>query len=283
MSQKLFITDLDGTLLTKEKTVSPRTHDALRDFVSRGNRVVFSSGRSVASVCGVLLRNDLLLPGVIVSAFNGGCIYDLSAMKTLYRTTLPLDLVEELFRLAKETDTYLQTYADHLADEAKTIDDLSRSVQILASRADDNLTYYNKHDSGNGAAVEDVMRVLKAPPCKCLAIDVANPPELEVYRARIHEAFGDRIRTVYSSPFFLEVIPPDSGKGNALLKLCGILGIPVGDTIAAGDEENDISMIREAGKGIAMCNARESVREAADAVTAADNNSDGLVPFLADA
>ena len=97
MSQKLFITDLDGTLLTKEKTVSPRTHDALRDFVSRGNRVVFSSGRSVASVCGVLLRNDLLLPGVIVSAFNGGCIYDLSAMKTLYRTTLPLDLVEELF------------------------------------------------------------------------------------------------------------------------------------------------------------------------------------------
>ena len=78
----------------------------------------------------------------------------------------------------------------------------------------------------------------------------------------------------------LELVPPGVNKGNAVRFLCGYLGIPIGHSLAAGDAENDLTMIQAAGIGAAMCNGEAFLKEAADYVTLADNNHDGVAEIL---
>ena len=85
---------------------------------------------------------------------------------------------------------------------------------------------------------------------------------------------------LYSNDRYLEIFPAASGKGSAVRILCEYLHLPLGNALAAGDEANDISMIRVAGTGIAMQNAKDEVKAAADIVTARDNNHDGLAAVL---
>ena len=72
----------------------------------------------------------------------------------------------------------------------------------------------------------------------------------------------------------------EAGKSNGMLELCRHLDIDIADTIAAGDEENDISMIEAAGTGIAVANATDRVKASADVVTEADNDNDALARWL---
>ena len=90
------------------------------------------------------------------------------------------------------------------------------------------------------------------------------------------------ISLAYSNPYYLEVFPAASGKGAAVRKLCELLSINPAFSLAAGDAENDISMITEAGTGIAMTNATEAVKKAATTITLYDNDHDGLAHTIED-
>ena len=85
---------------------------------------------------------------------------------------------------------------------------------------------------------------------------------------------------MYSSPYYLEIFPKEAGKGSAVKKLAEILGVPIGNTYAAGDEENDISMLEAAGVGVAMLNAKDAVKKVCDIVTKEDNDNDGLADII---
>ena len=96
----------------------------------------------------------------------------------------------------------------------------------------------------------------------------------------LQEMVGDKLTLLYSNPYYMEIFPAEAGKGSAVKRLADILGIPVENTYAAGDEQNDISMIEAAGHGIAMINGTDLVKRSADLITDADNNHDGLAPFI---
>ena len=97
------------------------------------------------------------------------------------------------------------------------------------------------------------------------------------------EKYSDTVTTVYSNPYYLEIFMKEAGKGSAVIRLAEHLSIPIENTIAAGDEQNDISMIEAAGCGIAMANATDMVKQIADVVTTYDNNHDGLAEFILEA
>ena len=90
------------------------------------------------------------------------------------------------------------------------------------------------------------------------------------------------ITLLYSNPYYLEVFPSVSGKGASVKKLCELLSINPALSVAAGDAGNDISMIEEAGMGIAMANGSEDIKMAATTITAYDNDHDGLAHALYD-
>ena len=117
-------------------------------------------------------------------------------------------------------------------------------------------------------------------PCKVICIELHDHEKQERYRHEMERLFGDRLQLMYSNDYYLELIPKESGKGSALIRLSEILGIPAENTIAAGDADNDISMIEAAGIGVAMLNAADTVKQVADVITKTDNDNDGLAEIL---
>lgn len=113
-----------------------------------------------------------------------------------------------------------------------------------------------------------------------LAVSLHNFEKLETFRRNIANWAEGKIRTIYSSNIYLELFDWNAGKGNALLFLCDYLKIPVSDTYAAGDAENDISMLDAAGCGIAMKNATDKVKAHADVITDLDNDRNGLADMM---
>ena len=175
------------------------------------------------------------------------------------------ELVRDIFRLAEEYDSYVHTYNDEY---------------ILSPMAGECLDYYRIVIKTPVKDGKDALDYMDVPPCKVISIELHDHEKQERFRMAAEEAFGDRLKLMYSNPLYLELIPKESGKGEAMTWLCKHLSIPVENAIAAGDGDNDISMIKAAGLGIAMINAPDTVKVAADVITTFDNDHDGLAEFI---
>ena len=101
---------------------------------------------------------------------------------------------------------------------------------------------------------------------------VDEPEKLEEIMQNIPQEFHDKYTIVKSAPFFLEFLNKKANKGNALKSLCENINLPIEQSIAVGDEENDQHMIKYAGLGVAMGNARQSIKEISDYITDTNDN-----------
>ena len=107
-----------------------------------------------------------------------------------------------------------------------------------------------------------------------------EPEELQKLQKVLRQEFGERAVIFTSKPYFLEILPPNCGKGEAVEWLSNKLGFGVEKTMGFGDSMNDESLIRMAGVGVAMKNGLAEIKEIADYVTEEDNNHDGVGEFL---
>ncbi len=263
--KKIFLSDLDGTLLTDQKTITPATRAALDQFAAAGNVFAISTGRPMAGALKVQAQYELAYPGSYVVAFNGAEIYDTSAGKTIYRAEVDLSITEEILAMAAERQIHCQTYRDQY---------------IISPSYNEHLAFYRSGSNLPAIINESVMEEITEPPCKLIAVDKYDKAKLDAFRDEINAKFGDTLTTIFSNDYYLEIFPKEAGKGAALRRLCEYLQIPKSQSLAAGDAENDLSMIQEAGIGIAMKNGSDQVKAAASVITEEDNNHDGLVPFL---
>lgn len=148
---------------------------------------------------------------------------------------------------------------------------------------DKELHYYQHAIKTPLIISENLADDLSQEPCKCLAIELKDLQKLEDFRLSLLPwAEKEGISMIYSNPNYLEFIPEISGKGTAVKTLCEILDIHPYFSLAAGDAQNDMSMIEAAGIGIAMINGSEDVKFAATVVTHEDNDHDGLARTLID-
>ncbi len=262
---KIFFFDLDGTLLNDEKIITSATRQALEDFVAAGNYFVINTGRAIDSAKHVKQQLGLNFQHIFLIGFNGGLIYDCDNKQNVYRAGMDLNLVNQMGDLAKKHGIHFQSYTDE---------------GIISLADDQELAYYRKVIPSPYVISDPVTLAMTEKPCKCLAIELEDHDKMEAFRKEATALAGDALTILYSNPYYLEIFPSISGKGSAVTNLCHHLNIPVENSLAAGDEQNDISMIQAAGLGIAMCNGTDAVKEAADVVTKTDNNHDGLLPFL---
>lgn len=266
---KMLFTDLDDTLLNSQSQVSPETKAFLDEFLADGNRLVLSSGRPLMSVMEVKEQAGLTQPGIFLSASNGSRIYDCDSGRTIRKFGLPLSSVSYLQAQAGALSLHIQTYRDSDTDDA-----------IVSPADDEEIRYYRRKIHLPLVVSPNLCDALSEEPCKMLAISLHNFEKLEAFRKNISEWAEGKIRTIYSSDKYLELFDWNAGKGSALLFLCDYLGIPVPDSYAAGDADNDISMLEAAGCGIAMKNASDKVKAHADVVTALDNDQNGLADTM---
>jgi len=264
INKKILFTDLDGTLLNSKKQISNKTYEYLRDFCMAGHYLVLSSGRDINSVGDVKDEIGLDFPGVFLVGYNGGQIFDCGNAKTLYKIPMPKKNALKILKIASELNIYGQTYSE---------------THIIAPYECKELTYYKRVIKTPVIFTDDFVAELSEDPYKCLAVDLDKRENLELLQEKLHSLVPE-VTAAFSGPYYLDILPAASGKGNALKKLCGILNIPITDAIAAGDEENDSSMLEAAGTSIVMINGLDRLKQSADIITEYDNNHDGLIHAL---
>ena len=262
-SKKMIFLDLDGTLVDDQKNVPAYNMSAIKEALDLGHKVIICTGRPLCCTKRLFPVLGMESEGCYAITYNGGLIYDIYNQKTLFKQTLPLEYVRYIFKKAEEFGIYMQTYSDdNVLCQKDTIEGSNYSTKLKIERV----------------IVPDVFEVLgNEEPCKTLAIaDGYDHNKLEAFR----EAFADwsegKVNIFFSCYEFLEFVPMGISKGSAIRFLADHLNIPIENTIAVGDAENDIPMIEAAGLGVVMKNASNDIKKYADYVTELDNNQGGV-------
>ncbi|MBQ9322451.1 MAG: HAD family hydrolase [Eubacterium sp.] len=278
MGKKLIFLDLDGTALTDDKKLPAGNRKAIDEAMAAGHKIVVTTGRPLASARKQAERHGLAGLGSYIVAFNGGLIYDVEHEKTIFRQTIDLETVREVFAEAARRGVHIQAY---------------RGDKVLVDPQNDDaeLQSYCSLIEIDYEVIPDIAE-LRDEPVKMhssmLALQpggrdseaVAAEPGLVELRDWINEMYPEKLDAFLSAPVYLEIVSHGMNKGIAVHKMAELLDYPISDTIAIGDEANDIPMIREAGIGAAMCNGLADAKAAADYVTIADNNHDGVAEVL---
>lgn len=270
METKAFFLDMDGTLLNDHKEITPENHAAIQSALSEGHRIIISSGRTMNSIAVLAARLNLDGPGCYWIACNGAVIYDCGRKRELLRRSLPLTSLFRLVDEAKRRELYIQTY-----DEDGVLVEAGNDTALAERYCAETLMQYR--------VISDMRRDVVKEPEKALFIDYSGRDKTESMRQWISTSLAGQVESYYSSFCYLEAVAAGVDKGRALTDLCGLLDISIQNTVAAGDEANDITMLRTAGQGFAMANAQPDVKAAADFITKRDNNHSGVAEIIEEA
>ena len=265
MNMKILFTDLDGTLLDSGKNISPANLNAIDRMIKGGHKFVIATGRPIQSAIQISRRYGWTGEGYYIASYNGGLIYDCNEDKALVRFPVKMEYVRHILDEAKASGIHAHTYDD---------------VNVVSEKDTPELAAYCKGIMVPPVVVDDATAYLKSEPIKVIAISNGSHAVLDPFRNRLAPYCEGRLATVFSNPMLLEFENPRSTKGQAVSFMCSHFNIPLSDSIAVGDEENDISMIRTAGLGVAMANATDEVKAIAGYVTENDNDHDGISEII---
>ena len=255
MEIRLICMDLDGTALQKDRmSFSPRLTGALEKAHEQGIAVAVVTGRQFGllppAVTGHPVWEDLVV------CCNGGQIRCLATGELLESLDMETQALHQLLELAEAFDLPIEFSVD------SRLYLTARSLEL--QKDDPGLVFHRDTILANHGTVVDSL----VPMCEksvekvnllCIP-DEKRDAVLEALRAVA-------VSAVWSSRNCMEITHRDAHKGRGLEVVCRILGIPGENTMALGDSGNDIAMLRRAGLGVAMGNAPDFVKEAADVVT----------------
>lgn len=244
--------DMDGTLLNSEKQISEENIAAIEKAYRSGRHIALSTGRCIEELKPYFDR----IPGVrYLITVSGALVFDLAEDKCIYESPLPPRITAEILNIAKEHDQLTQLMSMHnflQQDKFDSVESYNMGVyrELYRSTADivpDLFEYYS----------------LNTPPVYKLNLFMKNTQDRTSMFERLRHL---ELETIFSEVTGLEYNNPGVSKGAGLRALCDHLGVPVSRSIAVGDADNDLEIIRTAGLGIAMGNANENIRAAADVI-----------------
>ena len=253
---KLVCSDLDGTLLRRDMTVSEENKKAIREMAERGVAFVASSGRAHSGLAEDVVNCEEIR--YLISS-NGAVIYDKVQKENIVTNYMPQEAAKKMFSVVTEYDVQIFTHSDgymHVSDK------------LVADR---NYDYYNINSYYSGFIDETGVRVestvdfaIKAGNLEMITVFFHSQEELDECVEKIL-ALGD-YKVVSSCAFNIEIFYKESGKGASLRALAEKLGIDISETIAVGDSTNDGPMIEAAGLGLATKNAFPELKKIANEV-----------------
>ena len=245
---RLLVLDLDGTLTNSKKEISPRNLRTLLRLQQSGVRLVLASGRPTYGIVPLAEQLQMKENNGYILSYNGGEIIDWSTGELLYKNLLPDDVLPILYQTATDNRQTILTYDNEC---------------ILTENPND--PYVQKEAFLNKMQVrrvENFLQEIPLPLPKCLI--VGEPEQLMKTEAELSLRLQRQISVYRSEPYFLELVPLGIDKARSIAVLSEKLGITREEVAAMGDGYNDLSMIKYAGLGIAMNNAQEPVKAAAD-------------------
>lgn len=244
----LICTDLDGTLLKNDKTVSKENLDAIEYFKSEGGMFTIVTGRMPVTAKDIC---NTVKPNVPIGCINGGGVFDHRKDELLWMASLP------------ETVLKFVEYVDKAMPEI--------GIQVNTAKT----IFFCKYNN----AMINFRKEINVPDIRCHYSKIKDPVAKVVFTEDNENVLFDLIRLlnnhpnakcfdfIRSQPTMYEVLPKGITKGTALLKLSEILSTDINKTIAVGDYDNDVSLIKNAGTGYAVANACDAAKAVADRIT----------------
>lgn len=264
---RLVATDLDGTLLRTDNTVSDRTRAALRNAQAAGLLVVFVTGRPPRWLDAVVDETGHV--GVAVGA-NGAVVYDMAAEQIINSHALDVALVHELTTRLRGAFPAV-AFAIEIGHEFAAEPDYTHDWQV------------NPEVDRRGVPIAPprigaLEKIVTAPALKLLAKDRGADPD--AFAAAATALVGDRATITHSSSFgLLELSAPGVTKATGLAEIAATHGIEASEIAAIGDMPNDVPMLQWAGRSFSVANAHPAAIEAADE-TVGSNDDDAVAVLI---
>lgn len=251
--------DLDGTLLNNNFQISDKNREAIRKLVDKGIRVVLVSGRMNATILPFSKR--LGLEGPIIS-YNGALVKDSKTLEVYHHLPVPEEIARKIVALASLWSLHLNLCLDD-------------SVYVAQKTIWSDL--YDLRTGATSIPVGDLRRFDGRQPTKLQTI--SSPDSTDFWLQKFKSELGDSLYITKTMPEYVEFMNPKVSKGVAISELAKRFGIPKERIVAFGDSYNDESMFKASGFSIAMGNAVQLLKNAADYLTSS-NDDDGVAEAI---
>ncbi|MBQ2802619.1 MAG: Cof-type HAD-IIB family hydrolase [Lachnospiraceae bacterium] len=265
--QKILFSDMDGTLLLSNSTISPAMKEAIGQMTALGHHLVLSSGRPLPSILEVCDIAGLSFPHMLIMSNNGALVYDCDSKRPILEYRIAQTDIETIISRAHAAGIHIHGYTEK---------------EIVCLHDNEELRFYTRRIHLPLKCVEDIAKALPEGSYKLQAIHLTDKSILEHFRDSLLEdaSLMERIQMFFSNDQYLEILPAGADKGSALQFVTDYLPVLRTNTFAAGDAENDITMLEAAYTGIAMKNGSEEVKKHANIITPKSNDEDGLVEII---
>ena len=248
----LICTDVDGTLLNSNNEISAENKNAIEYFKNNGGMFTFVTGRvpiTAKQIC------DMVNPNVPYGCINGGGVYDHINNKFLHITTVP-DCIFEFV-------DYVHNLMPDMGIQVNTSENIYTCVFNDAMQWFYDITGIEKKFKSHNEITEPIVKII-----------FAHKDEEQINQlAKIlnEHPLANQFDFIRSEKILYEILPKNIHKGTALKNLCKILNVDINKTIAIGDYDNDVGMLRDAKIGIAVKNASQNAKNAADIITVSND------------
>lgn len=262
----LIVSDFDGTLITSRQEILPEVREKINEYVSSGGIFAVCTGRML---CCILPQvREMGLKGLVV-AYQGAVIAEIESGKVLRNEKMSYESMLEICRTVESLSQPVNAYCDD--DLYTSIEPDNEYLKIYESIVKIKSKYV-------GGKVSDFIGKNKIGGQKISVL--VKKEERDALYSELSRRLGKRYDVTCSAKTLVEISPLTANKGDGLKYLADHYNIPLSETVAIGDNLNDLSMILAAGVGVAVGNADELLKSAANDVTA--SNNDGGVAKIID-
>lgn len=249
---KMIASDMDDTLLNDAREITPRTAEAIQKAIESGKVFTLASGRMYRSMRPYAESLGLDVPLV---SYNGALVKGALSGQVYVQKPLKLATALDLLAYIKENNYYVQVYVN---------DTLYVKEHNTYSACYSKISGIEAHAVG-----EDLYKITEAPH-KLLVMTESDV--FEKAWKDIAETFKGRVDVTSSKDNYLELMEPGVNKWEAIKDLAATMNIKPQEIMCIGDSNNDLSMVANAGLGVAVANAKEEVQLAAKMITASNDN-----------
>jgi HAD-superfamily hydrolase, subfamily IIB len=240
---KMFITDIDGTLLNSDKILSQANKESLIKLQESGTTLVLASGRPTYGINPIAKELQMDRYDGYILSYNGSYIIRCRDNKILESFSLTKEDVHKMYDFAVEHNLDILTYLNGTVISNRRSEYVNTEV-VLTKMAH--------------LATNEFKRIIDEPCVKVILL--GEPTHLKQVEKILKEKYSILYNIAISEPIFLEVFSKEASKGVSMLKLAQMLNIDSQEIIAIGDSFNDLEMLKLAGTSIAVENSSPEIK-----------------------
>lgn len=263
---KLICFDLDGTLLTADKTIAPATAQVILDLYARGMHIAIATGRPIAAIGKFIDQLGLTGTDDYSLTFNGALVINNTTQANIFRLPTTKAAITPLYEWLAAND-----YPLDVLDFTQNwqISGIGHSQYTGLLRAP---LLFERTSFANLAAEREYAK----------AVVVTDPNRLDELYTKMPTSIQSQYHMVRSQPKILEFLKPELDKRVGVAALTEHYGLKAENVMVFGDAENDLGMFAYAGTPVAMLNGSADVKALAAHITPATNDENGIGKFLSE-